>query len=411
VRRVVVTGLGVVTPIGNDVRTYWQNLLAGKNGVGYITRFDASNFSVKIAAEVRNFEPPSIISPKELRRMDLFNVFAIQAAKEAIEDAQLNMATEDPYRVGVLVSSGIGGLELWEKQHMRLLESPSKVSPFFIPMMIVNVASGDVAIRWGMKGPNYSIVSACASSAHAIGEAFELIKRGDADVMIAGGAEAPVTPLSIAGFANMKALSTRNDAPEKASRPFDKYRDGFVVGEGAGILVLEELDHARRRGAKIYAEIKGYAATADAYHVTAPDPTAESQSYAIKMALHKAGVKPDEIDYINAHGTSTPLNDKIETIAIKKALGDHAYKVAISSTKSMIGHLLGAAGAVELIATILSVKEDKVHPTINLEEPDPECDLDYVPDGTRDMKVRYAISNSFGFGGHNAVILVSKYEG
>jgi len=294
---------------------------------------------------------------------------------------------------------------------MRLLESPSKVSPFFIPMMIVNVASGDVAIRWGMKGPNYSIVSACASSAHAIGEAFELIKRGDADVMIAGGAEAPVTPLSIAGFANMKALSTRNDAPEKASRPFDKYRDGFVVGEGAGILVLEELDHARRRGAKIYAEIKGYAATADAYHVTAPDPTAESQSYAIKMALHKAGVKPDEIDYINAHGTSTPLNDKIETIAIKKALGDHAYKVAISSTKSMIGHLLGAAGAVELIATILSVKEDKVHPTINLEEPDPECDLDYVPDGTRDMKVRYAISNSFGFGGHNAVIRVSKYEG
>ena len=407
-RRVVVTGLGAITPIGLNKDDYWNALLSGKSGVGLITRFDTSQFTVKIAAEVKGFDPSKYFSPKEVRRTDRFTQYAVAAAEEAIKDSGLEI--KNPDRIGVIVSSGIGGIETWEVEHHRLFESPKKVSPIFIPMMIMNTASGTIALRWGLHGPNFGVVSACATANHSIGEAFRLIRYGDADVMIAGGTEAAVTPLSVAGFQNMRALSTRNDAPERASRPFDRERDGFVVGEGAGVLVLEELEHAKKRGAKIYCEIVGYGATCDAHHMTAPDPTGKEPARAMLLAMKEAGVSPDEVDYINAHGTSTPLNDKTETIAIKIALGERAKKVPISSTKSMIGHLLGAAAGAEAVATCLSIYHSVIHPTINLENPDPECDLDYVPEGVRELKIRIALSNSFGFGGHNSCIAFKRFE-
>ena len=412
--RAVVTGLGVVSPVGNSLPEFWKSICEGKCGISRIERFDVSSdeYSVKIAGEVKDFDPKKRISdPKILKRRDRFTVYALYSAMEAIEDAGLDLETLKKERVGVIVASGIGGVETWEQQHKRLLNlGPSRVSPFFIPMLIINTAPGSIAIHFGFKGPNFSIVSACASSGHAIGEALRKIQFGEADVMVVGGAEAPVTPLAIAGFSVMKALSTRNDEPEKASRPFDKNRDGFVVSEGSAILVVEELEHAKRRGAKIYAELAGYGATDDAFHITAPDETGEVPAMAMKRAIEDAGLKPEDVDYINAHGTSTPLNDKIETLAIKIALGEHARKVQISSTKSMTGHLLGATSALEAVATVMTIKEGFIPPTINYEEPDPDCDLDYVPNQGRKSEVNVALSNSFGFGGHNVSLLFKKYE-
>jgi len=410
-RRVVITGLGVVTPVGNDVGTFWENLLKGENGIVTIDRFDVSQFSSQIAGLVKNFNPESRLDPKELKRVDLVTQYALYAASEAIEDSGILNANFDPYRVGVIVSSGIGGIKTLEEEVIKLHESgPRKVSPFLVPMMIVDITPGHISMKYNFKGPNYSVVSACASSAHAIGDAFRLIKYGDADVMIAGGAEAPITPIGLAGFCSMRALSTRNNEPHRASRPFDKERDGFVMGEGAGIVVLEELGHALRRGAKIYAEIVGYGATADAYHITAPHPDGEGAAQAMLKAIQEAGIKPEEVNYINAHGTSTQLNDLTETKAIKTVFKDYAYKIPVSSTKSMTGHLLGAAGAVEFVATVLSVYSNKIHPTRNYEIPDPECDLDYVPGSYRELEVNYALTNSFGFGGHNCSLLVKKYS-
>lgn len=410
-RRVVVTGLGVISPVGNDVETFWNSLISGKSGIGPITSFDVSEYPVKIAGEVKDFDATQYMDRKEARRMDRFTHFAIAAAKQALAHAEIDMDQVDPDRVGVYIGSGIGGLATMETQFRVLLDrGPKRVSPFFIPMMIANMASGQVSIHTGAKGPNSSAISACATGTHSLGDAFKIIQRGDADVMIAGGAEASITPMAVAGFSSMHALSTRNDEPTKASRPFDKNRNGFVMGEGAGILILESLEHAQKRGATIYAEMVGYGMTADAYHLTSPAPEGEGASRAMTRAIADAGLKPEDIGYINAHGTSTGLNDKNETDAIKKTFGEHAYRLAISSTKSMTGHLLGAAGGIEAIASVLALKEQILPPTINYEEPDPDCDLDYVPNEARKVSIDAALSNSLGFGGHNATIVFRKYD-
>ncbi|AMA72635.1 MULTISPECIES: beta-ketoacyl-ACP synthase II [Aneurinibacillus] len=408
--RVVVTGVGAVTPLGNNAKAFWEGLLAGKSGVDYITAFDTTEYPVKIAAEVKDFNPEEFIDKKEIKRTDRFVQFAIAAAKMAVKDAGLEITEENAENIGVYIGSGIGGLATLEEQCTLLMEKgPRRVSPFFVPMMIANMASGQVSITLGAKGPNSAAITACASATHSIGDAFKIIERGFADVMITGGAEAPIRPLAVAGFSNMKALSTRNDEPQKASRPFDKDRDGFVMGEGAGVIVLESLEHAKKRGATILAEIVGYGMSADAYHLTQPAPEGEGAVRAMIAALKDAGLKPEEVSYINAHGTSTDYNDKFETMAIKKTLGDYAYKVAISSTKSMTGHLLGAAGGIEAVASVLTLRDQIVPPTINYETPDPECDLDYVPNEARKMDVNVVISNSLGFGGHNATIVFKKY--
>ncbi len=411
-RRVVVTGLGVVSPVGIGKDAFWEALLEGRSGIRRIEHFDPEAFDSQIAGQVEGFDASAYISRKDLRRMDRFIQFAIYASITAAEDADLGLplVSPDNYRYGVIIGSGIGGLNTLEREHRVLLErGPSKVSPFCIPMMIVNLAAGHVSIYLGLKGPNTCVSTACATGTHAIGDAFKIIQRGDADIMFAGGSEAAITPIGIGGFCALKALSTYNDEPEKASRPFDATRNGFVMGEGAGIVVLEELEHAKRRGAKIYAEVVGYSMTGDAYHITAPDPEGDGGARAMAQALQDAGLKPEDVNYINAHGTSTKLNDKLETMAIKKVFGDYAYRIAVSSTKSMTGHLLGAAGAIEFIATTLSVYTDRVHPTINYENPDPDCDLDYVPNEMREMEVNVALSNSLGFGGHNTTIVLKKF--
>ncbi|AUS10461.1 beta-ketoacyl-[acyl-carrier-protein] synthase II [Laceyella sacchari] len=409
-KRVVITGLGIISPLGNDVNTFWNHLIAGKSGVGNITHFDTTDYAVKIAAEVKDFDPLNYIDKKEARRMDRFVQFAVAAAKEALKHAELDMDKVDANRVGVYVGSGIGGLSTLENQHRVLMErGPRRVSPFFVPMMIANMSSGMVSIHTGAKGPNSAAISACATGTHCVGDSFKMLQRGDADVMLAGGTEATILPMAIAGFSAMGALSSRNDDPQKASRPFDRDRDGFVMGEGATVLVLETLEHAQKRGANIIAEVVGYGMTADAYHITSPDPHGDGAKRSMEMALSDAGLKPEDIDYINAHGTSTDINDKFETMAIKAAFGEHAHKLAISSTKSMMGHLLGAAGAIEAAVLALTLKEQIIPPTINLENPDPECDLDYVPNEARKARVRAAISNSLGFGGHNATICIKEF--
>ena len=409
-RRVVITGFGAVTPIGSNVKEFWDSLVEGKSGVDRIAVFDPTDFPVRIAGEVKEFEPTTFMDRKEVRRTDRFTQLAYKAALEAIEDSGIDVSSNSE-RIGVLIGSGIGGVGTWEEQHKRLYEGgPGRVSPFFIPMIIIDTASGFISIKLGAKGPNFSTVSACASGAHAIGFAREIIASGMADAMITGGSEAPVTPLSLAGFSAMKALSTRNEEPEKASRPFDKERDGFIMAEGAGVLVLEELDRARRRNAKIHAEVIGFGMSGDAYHITAPAPGGEGAARAMAMAVRQSGVSPEDVDYINAHGTSTQLNDKFETAAIKSVFNQSARKLQISSNKSMTGHLLGAAGAVELIATALTIETGVVPPTINYENPDPECDLDYVPREARNSKVSIAMSNSFGFGGHNVSIVLRAIE-
>lgn len=409
-RRVVVTGLGAVTPVGNDVTTAWENILKGISGIGPLTRLNADEYPAKVAAEVKDFTIEEFIDKKEARKMDRFTHYAVAASLMAVKDANLEITEENATRVGVWIGSGIGGMETFESQYETFLNRGyRRVSPFFVPMMIPDMATGQVSITLGAKGFNSCTVTACATGTNSIGDAFKVIQRGDADVMITGGAEAPITKMSVAGFCANTALSTNPD-PATASRPFDANRDGFVIGEGAGIVVLEELEHALARGAKIYAEIVGYGATGDAYHITAPSPGGEGGARAMKMALNDAGLKPEDIHYINAHGTSTPYNDKFETMAIKEVFGDHAYKLAVSSTKSMTGHLLGAAGGVEAIFTILAVKENVLPPTINLETPDPDCDLDYVANASRKEQVNAAISNSLGFGGHNATIVFKKYN-
>lgn len=411
-RRVVVTGVGAVTPLGNNVKESWENLIKGVSGVDFITKFDASDFGCRIAAEVKGFDGSLYFDKKELRRLDLFLQYAVASAIEAIEDSGLDLSKEDRRRIGVLIGSGIGGLLTIEENARALFEKgPRKLSPFFIPMAIVNMASSMIAIRFGIKGPQSAVCTACATGSHAIGDGFKIIQRGDADVMIVGGSEAAICPLGIAGFAVMRALSNRNDDPKRASRPFDKERDGFVMGEGAGVLVLEEYERAVKRGAKIYAEIIGYGMSGDAYHITMPDEDGEGAAICMENAIKDAGISPTEVDYINAHGTSTPLNDKTETLAIKRVFKDHAYNLMVSSNKSMIGHLLGAAGAVEAIFTVLTIKEGIVPPTINYEYPDPECDLDYVPNEARKRDVKIALSNSFGFGGVNATLVFRKFEG
>ncbi|MDI6738824.1 MAG: beta-ketoacyl-ACP synthase II [Candidatus Edwardsbacteria bacterium] len=410
-RRVVITGLGVISPVGNTVADFWNNLLAGKSGVGAITKFDVSKYSTRIAAEVKDFDPAAHMDRKEMRRMDRYTQYAMAAARMAVDDSKLSIQGELAERTGVIIGSGIGGTGTWETQHQKLLElGPDKVSPFFVPMMISDMAAGYVSIAFEAKGPNYATVSACASAGHSIGQAWCSIRMEECDAMICGGAEASITPLALAGFCAMRALSQRNDDPEKASRPFDRDRDGFVMGEGAGVLILEELEHAKARGARIYAELVGYGATGDAYHMTAPAPAGEGAARAMKRALATAGLNPEDVDYVNAHGTSTDLNDKYETAAIKAVFGGHAGKLAVSSTKSMTGHLLGAAGGAEAVATILSIVNGVVHPTINYVTPDPECDLDYVPNIKRAMPVRAALSNSFGFGGHNVSLAFKRYE-
>ncbi|WP_374720915.1 beta-ketoacyl-ACP synthase II [Peribacillus tepidiphilus] len=409
-RRVVVTGLGAVTPVGNDVTTAWENILKGISGIGPLTRLNADEYPAKVAAEVKDFNIEEFIDKKEARKMDRFTHYAVAASLMAVKDANLEITEENATRVGVWIGSGIGGMETFESQYETFLNRGyRRVSPFFVPMMIPDMATGQVSITLGAKGFNSCTVTACATGTNSIGDAFKVIQRGDADVMITGGAEAPITKMSVAGFCANTALSTNPD-PATASRPFDANRDGFVIGEGAGIVVLEELEHALARGAKIYAEIVGYGATGDAYHITAPSPGGEGGARAMKMALNDAGLKPEDIQYINAHGTSTPYNDKFETMAIKEVFGDHAYKLAVSSTKSMTGHLLGAAGGVEAIFTILAVKENVLPPTMNLETPDPDCDLDYVANASRKEQVNAAISNSLGFGGHNATIVFKKYS-
>lgn len=410
-RRVVITGLGVVTPIGNNVASFWEGLKTGRNGISQITRFDTSKFSARIAGEVKDFDPASCIDRKELRRMDRYTHYAMAAYKQALADSGLKIEGEEANRVGVIIASGIGGTETWEEQHRKLIDhGPDKVSPFFVPMMISDIAAGRISMDCGAKGVNFATVSACASASHAIGEGYCSIVMGESDAVICGGAEAPITPLALAGFCSLRALSTRNDHPEKASRPFDKDRDGFVMAEGAGIVILEEMEHAKARGARIYAELAGYGATADAHHITAPAPGGEGAARAMRRALATAGLEPSDIDYINAHGTSTDLNDKYETAAIKLVFGDYAKKLAVSSTKSMTGHLLGAAGGVELVATVLCMTNSLIHPTANYETPDPECDLDYVPNQARQANIRAALSNSFGFGGHNACLAVRKLD-
>ena len=410
-RRVVITGLGVVSPVGSSVTKFWENLTAGKSGIGRITKFDPEGFPVQIAGEVKDFDPLEYFDKKEVRRTDPFIQFAVGAAVQAVKSSGLEESDVDKTRVGVLIGSGIGGLSTIEQQLKILWEKgPRRVSPFCVPMEIINMASGLVSIRFGYKGPNISVVTACATGTHAIGEAYRTIQYGDADVMVAGGAESCITPLAVAGFAAAKALSTRNDEPEKASRPFEKNRDGFVMGEGAGIVVLEELEHAKRRGAKILAEVVGYGTSGDAYHMTAPAPEGEGAARAMENAIKDAGISPEDVDYINAHGTSTKFNDLFETMAIKKVFGEHAYRVKISSIKSMIGHLLGAAGGVEVVSSVMTLQTGVIPPTINYEEPDPECDLDYTPNKAVEADVRYVLKNSFGFGGTNACLVLKRYE-
>ena len=411
-RRVVITGMGAVTPIGLTVDDYWKNLLAGTSGAGPITSFDVSDFDTKFACEVKGFDPLKFMDRKLAQRCDPFTQYALAASDMALKDSGMNLEAIDRNLAGVIVGSGIGGMWTYHKQQETLWETkgPHRISPFFIPMMISDIAPGRISMKYGLKGPNYATTSACATSSHAIGDAFILIQRGDAEVMLTGGAEAAICPMGIGGFNAMKALSTRNEAPQKASRPFDKDRDGFVMGEGSAILVLEELGHAVKRGARIYAEIGGVGFTADAHHITEPAPGGEGAVRSMKAALKDAGMQPEDIAYVNTHGTSTPVGDKNETAAIKTVFGDHARKLAVNSTKSMIGHLLGAAGAVEAVATTLSVASDKVHHTINQETPDPECDLNYIANKAKDWEIPAALSNTFGFGGHNASILFKKFR-
>lgn len=410
-RRVVITGLGVISPLGNDVGSFWQALLAGKSGIGPITTFDSSAFDSQIAGEVKGFDPLKFMDSKEAKRMEKFAQYAVAASKQAVSDAKLDLSRENTERIGVLIGCGIGSLRIVEQEYKTYLEKgPSRITPFMIPLMIVNEAAGQVSILLGLKGPNSCVTTACASGSNAIGDAFRIVQYGDADIMISGGTESSITHLGVGGFCSLKALSRKNDTPEKASRPFDKLRDGFVMGEGAGVVVLEELEHALRRNATIYAEMAGYGMSADAYHMTAPDSSGSGAHRAMRAALSDAGLKPEEIDYINAHGTSTALNDKIESLAIRNTFGAHAHKVAISSTKSMTGHLLGAAGGVEFVVCCLSIRDSVAHPTINQEVPDPECDLDYVPNISRKMKINTALSNSLGFGGHNATLIAKKFS-
>jgi 3-oxoacyl-[acyl-carrier-protein] synthase II len=411
-RRVVVTGLGALTPIGNTADEFWSALLQGRSGVGPITKFDATDYPTRIAGEVKNFDPLTFVDKKEARRLDPFLQYAMACAVMAVQDAALDTEKVDGTRFGVLIGSGIGGISTLLETHKTLLDKgPDRVSPFFIPMMIINMASGLVSMRFGAKGPNSAVVTACATGNHAIGESFKIIQRDDADVMIAGGSEAIVIPLTIAGFCSMKAMSTRNDEPTKAMRPFDANRDGFVCGEGAGLVILESLDHARARDARIYAEIVGYGLTSDAHHLTAPDPEGDGAARAMAGALRDGGLDASAVGYINAHGTSTPYNDKFETLAIKRVFGGHARRLAVSSTKSMTGHMLGAAGGVEAIATALALHHGVLPPTINYESPDPECDLDYVPNQARKQDVEVALSNAFGFGGTNATLAFRTYVG
>jgi len=411
--RVVVTGLGVISAVGNDVPSFWQALKNGKSGIGELKNFDASKFDSHIAGEVKGFDPSLYgMTSKDIRRMDKFVQYAVAAATQAIKFSGLALDKEDRTRIGVIIGSGIGSLHIIEEEYRVYLDKgPSKLSPFLIPMLIVNEASGHVAITFGLKGPNSCVATACASGSHAIGDAFKILERGDAEVMVCGGTESCITILGVGGFCALKALSTRNDEPEKASRPFDRERDGFVIAEGCGLVIMETLEHARKRKALILAEITGYGMSCDAYHITAPDPEGEGAARAMKEALKDALVNPEEVDYINAHGTSTKLNDKIETLAIKIALGTHAKKTMVSATKSMTGHLLGAAGGVEFIACCLAIKDGVVPPTINYEYPDPECDLDYVPNTARKAEVDVCMSNSLGFGGHNATLVVRKFKG
>ncbi|HVL65879.1 MAG TPA: beta-ketoacyl-ACP synthase II [Vicinamibacterales bacterium] len=409
-RRVVVTGVGLVSPLGIGTEANWDALCAGRSGIGQITRFDASQYSARIAGEVKGFDPLQFIDKKDVKKMDVFIQLAIAASQFAVDDAKLTVAPEFATRVGVFIASGIGGFTTIEREHKALIEGgPRRISPFFIPAAIINLAAGQVSIRFGAKGPNSATCTACSASAHAIGDAFEIIRRDDADVMIAGGSEAAITPMGVGGFAAMRALSTRNDEPERASRPFDKDRDGFIMGEGSGVIVLEELEFARRRGAPIYAELVGYGMTADAYHITAPSEDGDGGMRVMAMALRDAGVEPERVNYINAHGTSTPYNDKLETLAIKRLFGEHAYRIGISSTKSMTGHLLGAAGGLEAGITALAVRHQVMPPTINYETPDPECDLDYIPNQKREASIEYALSNSFGFGGTNGALLFKRF--
>jgi 3-oxoacyl-[acyl-carrier-protein] synthase II len=412
-KRVVITGMGIVSPLGIGLEKNWGALCEGRSGVGPITRFDTSEYPAKIAGEVKGFNPEDYVEDKkEIKKMDMFIHYALAAGTMALQDAQLIIDESNADRVGVMVGSGMGGLSSIEKYHKVLLaEGPKKITPFFIPMLIVNLAPGQISIYFGARGPNSSVVTACATGNHSIGEAFKIILRGDADAMIAGGAEAVITPLAIAGFSSMRALSTRNSEPERASRPFEKDRDGFVMAEGAGVLLLEDLQHALKRGAKIYAEIIGYGCNADAYHISAPSPNGIGAARCMEIALRDAGISYDEVDYINAHGTSTPLNDLSETMAMKTVFKDHAKKVAVSSTKSMTGHLLGAAGGVEAIYSILTIQHGVIPPTINYETPDPECDLDYVPNTARESKVKIVMSNSFGFGGTNATLIFKEFMG
>jgi len=411
-RRVVVTGLGAVTPVGLTAGDFWTNALAGKSGAGTITQFDVAQYDTKIACEVKAFSPLNYMDKKSVNRMDLFTQFAMAVAEMGVKDSCLNLEKEDRERIGVIFGSGIGGMWTWHKQMQTVHETggPHRISPFFVPMMIADIAAGFISMRFGAKGPNYATTSACATSGHAIADAFMLIQRGDADIMLTGGSEAAITPMGIGGFNAMKALSTRNADPERASRPFDAKRDGFVMGEGAGILILEEMGHALSRGARIYGEVVGVGMTADAYHITQPAPGGEGAIRSMRLALQDAGVQPNEVDYINAHGTSTPFNDKSETQAIKAVFGDHAYKLHVSSTKSMTGHMLGAAGAVEAIICILATHHDQIPPTINYEFPDPDCDLHYVPNNSISTKVNIALSNTFGFGGHNVSLLFRKFR-
>jgi 3-oxoacyl-[acyl-carrier-protein] synthase II len=409
-RRVVVTGLGLITPLGTGMHKTWEGICKGTSGIDWISSFDSSEYPVQIAGEVKDFNPEDFIERKEIKKMDVFIQYALGAGTMAVEHAGLKVSEDNADRVGVIVGAGIGGINTMERYHSILLESGQRrISPFFIPMLIANLAAGHISMRFGARGPNSCVTTACAAGTHAIGDSFKIIQRGDADAMIAGGSESAITPLTIAGFANMKALSTRNEAPQRASRPFDAERDGFVIAEGAGIVVLEELESALKRGAKIYAEIVGYGLTADAYHMTAPDPEGRGVVNCMRMALRDAGLGPEAVDYINAHGTSTPFNDKHETAAIKRVFGEHAYKLAVSSTKSMTGHLLGAGGGVEAAICALALAEGVIPPTTNYESPDSECDLDYVPNHARHVELTTVLSNSFGFGGTNACIVLKKY--
>ncbi|MCX5897359.1 MAG: beta-ketoacyl-ACP synthase II [Proteobacteria bacterium] len=411
-RRVVVTGMGIVSPLGIGLENNWAAICQGRSGIGPITKFDTSEYPCKIAGEVKNFDPDAYIDKKDQKKMDIFIQFALAAGTMAIKQSGLVIDESTADRVGVLVGSGLGGLSTIEKYHTMLLKNgPKKVSPFFVPMLIVNLAPGQISIYFGCRGPNSSVVTACATGNHSIGEAFRIIQRGDADAMIAGGVESTITPLAVAGFCALKALSTRNDEPQKASRPFEKNRDGFVMSEGAGILVLEDLEKAQQRNASIFAEIVGFGCNADAYHITAPSPNGEGAAKCMQLTLDDAGLKPEDIDYINAHGTSTPMNDLSETMAMKTVFRDHIKKLPVSSTKSMTGHLLGASGGVEAIFSLLAIRDSIIPPTINYEEPDPECDLDYVPNVARKKEVRIVMSNSFGFGGTNATLIFKRFEG